>query len=521
MVSENRVAILRGYYREREGLLELLSFLGLLKGAEKSQKNSLNLNHQICVAFPNLNHQIYVDILNSNHQICVDFYCFYHRIYVILQRINKFKNMYRKAYRKMMEWKDSKARKPLLLLGARQVGKTWLMKEFGRREYENVVYINCDTDPLAQQLFLSDYDIPRIILGFQAISGETITEGKTLIILDEIQEAKRGIHSLKYFCENASGYHIMAAGSLLGVALAHKESFPVGKVDMLHIYPMDFEEFLLGIGQKSLSDILTIHDQSLIATFSGKLTDYLFQYYYVGGMPEAVLSFAQHNDLNRVREIQRAIIDAYRRDTVKHTSKTEAVRIDQVIGSLPSQLAKENKKFIFGAVRKGARAADFELAIQWLQDAGLIYKATRVSKIAMPLKFYEEYTSFKLFFVDTGLLGCMAEVPSSIIIDKGESLKEFKGMLTEQYVAQQLASAGFALYYWTNDSTPAEIDFAIQKDGKVYPIEVKASTNIRGKSIAQYMKKNPEITGLRFSLLDFKEQDRITNIPLYEIPYRF
>ena len=286
-----------------------------------------------------------------------------------------------------MELKDSETRKPLLLLGARQVGKTWLMKEFGMHEYENVVYINCDTEPLAQQLFLSDYDIPRIILGFQAISGETITEGKTLVILDEIQEARRGLHCLKYFCENASGYHVMAAGSLLGVALSHKESFPVGKVDMLNIHPMDFEEFLLGIGQKPLSDILTTHDRGLISAFSEKLTDYLFQYYFVGGMPEAVLSFSLHNDLNRVRNIQQTIIDAYRRDTIKHTSKTESVRIDQVLASLPSQLAKENRRFIYGAAKKGGRAADFEIAIQWLQDAGLIYKATRVSKIAVPLKF--------------------------------------------------------------------------------------------------------------------------------------
>ena len=421
----------------------------------------------------------------------------------------------------MVEWKNSDTRKPLLLLGARQVGKTWLMKEFGIQEYKNVVYINCDTEPLAQQLFVADYDISRIILGIQAISGETITEGETLIILDEIQEAKRGLHCLKYFCENASGYHVMAAGSLLGVALSHKESFPVGKVDMLRIYPMDFEEFLLGIGQKYLSDVVATHDQSLIAVLAEKLTDYLFQYYFVGGMPEVVSSFALHNDLNQVRDIQREIIEAYRRDTVKHTSKTESVRINQVLESLPSQLAKENRRFVYGAVRKGGRAADFEIAIQWLQDAGLLYKASRVSKIAVPLKFYEEFTSFKLFFVDTGLLGCMAEVPPSIIVDRGDNLTEFKGMLTEQYVAQQLASAGFSLYYWTNNSTPAEIDFAIQKEGKAYPIEVKASRNVRGKSIAQYINNNPGLTGLRFSLLDFKEQDWITNIPLYEIPYRF
>lgn len=429
--------------------------------------------------------------------------------------------MYRKAYRKLLEWKESASRKPLLLLGARQVGKTWLMKEFGAREYENVVYVNCDAEPLAQQLFLSDYDIPRIILGLQAITGETISEQKTLIILDEIQEAPGGLHCLKYFCENAPTYHVMAAGSLLGVALSHKESFPVGKVDMLRIYPMDFEEFMLGIGQKNLSDILASHDQQLIPAFSNKFTDYLFQYYFVGGMPEAVRSFAENMDLNRVRDIQQTIIDAYRRDTIKHTSKTEAVRIDQVLSSLPSQLAKENRRFIYGAAKAGGRAADFEIAIQWLLDAGLVYKADRVTKIALPLKFYEDFNAFKLFFVDTGLLGCMAQVPASIIIGRGENLTEFKGMITEQYVAQQLASADFPLFYWTNDSTPAEIDFAIQRGDKVFPIEVKASKNVRGKSLAQYVKDNPGLTGLRFSLLDYKEQDWMVNIPLYEIPYRF
>ncbi len=421
----------------------------------------------------------------------------------------------------MLEWKASDTRKPLLLLGARQVGKTWLMKEFGREEYEDVVYINCDTEPMAQQLFLSDYDIPRILLGLQAISGKSIKEEKTLIILDEVQEAPRGLHCLKYFCEDAPGYHVMAAGSLLGVALSHKESFPVGKVNMLKIFPMDFEEFLMGIVQNNLSDLLATHDQNLVSAFSEKLTDYLFQYYFVGGMPEAVRSFAEDKDLNIVREIQHTIIDAYRRDTIKHTSKTESVRIDQVLSSLPSQLAKENRRFIYGAAKKGGRAADFELAIQWLQDAGLVYKATRVTKIALPLKFYEEFNAFKLFFVDTGLLGCLAEVPPSIIVDKGDTLTEFKGMLTEQYVAQQLASAGYSLFYWTNDSTPAEIDFAIQQGEKVFPIEVKASKNVRGKSIAQYIKDNPGLTGLRFSLLDYKEQEWLTNIPLYEIPYRF
>ena len=395
------------------------------------------------------------------------------------------------------------------------------MKEFGRNEYENVVYINCDTEPLTKELFLNDYDIQRLLMGFQAISGETINEHSTLIILDEIQEAPRGLHSLKYFCENAPGYHVIAAGSLLGVTLSQKESYPVGKVDILRIYPMDFEEFLYGIGQKSLCDVVLSRDNSLISTFSGKLIEFLRQYYYVGGMPEVVKYFADKRDLNEVRQLQTAITDAYRRDISKHSSKTESIRIGQVLSSLPAQLARENKKFIYGAVKKGSRATDFEMAIQWLADAGLVYKVNRLKKIAVPLKFYEEMDAFKLFFLDIGLLGCMAGVPATVILENSNDLTEYKGMIAEQYVAQQLVTAGIDLFYWSNDRTPAELDFVIQHNGEVYPVEVKASTNVRGKSIAQFIKDNPEKRGLRFSLLDFKEQENLTNYPLYTLPFFF
>ncbi|MDE6644955.1 MAG: ATP-binding protein [Muribaculaceae bacterium] len=429
--------------------------------------------------------------------------------------------MHRKAYQDLLCWKESSGRKPLLLLGARQVGKTWLMKEFGRNEYENVVYINCDTEPLTKELFLNDYDIRRLLMGFQAISGETINEHSTLIVLDEIQEAPRGLHSLKYFCENAPGYHVIAAGSLLGVTLSQKESYPVGKVDILRIYPMDFEEFLYGIGQKSLCDVVLSRDNSLISTFSGKLIEFLRQYYYVGGMPEVVKSFADKRDLNEVRQLQTAITDAYRRDISKHSSKTESIRIGQVLSSLPAQLARENKKFIYGAVKKGSRATDFEMAIQWLADAGLVYKVNRLKKIAVPLKFYEEMDAFKLFFLDIGLLGCMAGVPATVILENSNDLTEYKGMIAEQYVAQQLVAAGIDLFYWSNDRTPAELDFVIQHNGEVYPVEVKASTNVRGKSIAQFIKDNPEKRGLRFSLLGFKEQENLTNYPLYTLPFFF
>lgn len=425
--------------------------------------------------------------------------------------------MKRKAYKKLLEWKNSASRKPLLLLGARQVGKTWLMREFGANEYENVAYINCDNEPLTKELFINDYDIARLILGFQAITGQRIERGKTLIILDEIQETPRALHSLKYFCENAPEYHVMAAGSLLGVTLSHAESFPVGKVDLLHIYPMDFDEFLSAMGQNALCEIMARKDYSLIEAFSTKLKEYLFQYYFVGGMPEVVKAFADKNDLNETRSLQSAILDAYRRDISKHTSKTESVRIGQVLASLPSQLARENKRFIYGAAKRGARAADFEMAIQWLADAGLIYKAIRVNKVAVPLRFYEDITSFKLFFIDVGLLCCMADVPATIILGGNDSLTEYKGMLTEEYVAQQLSAAGMPIHYWSNDRTPAELDFIIQSGEEVYPIEVKASTNVRGKSLARFLNENPDRKGLRFSLLGYKQQDRLTNIPLFMI----
>ncbi len=395
------------------------------------------------------------------------------------------------------------------------------MKEFGRSEYENVVYINCDTEPLTKELFLNDYDIRRLLMGFQAISGETINEHSTLIILDEIQEAPRGLHSLKYFCENAPDYHVMAAGSLLGVTLSQNESYPVGKVDILKIYPMDFEEFLYGIGQKSLCDAVLSHDNELISAFSGRLAEFLRQYYYVGGMPEVVKSFAEKGDLNEVRKLQIAITDAYRRDISKHSSKTESVRIGQVLASLPAQLARENKKFIYGAVKKGSRAADFEMAIQWLTDAGLVYKVNRLKKIALPLRFYEEMDVFKLFFLDVGLLGCMAGLPATVIIENSDALTEYKGMMTEQYVAQQLIAAGIDLFYWSNDRTPAELDFVIQLNDEVYPIEVKATTNVRGKSVAQFIKDNPGKRGLRFSLLGYREQENLTNYPLYTLPFYF
>lgn len=428
--------------------------------------------------------------------------------------------MKRKTYSLLLKWKQSETRKPLLLLGARQVGKTWIMKEFGRNEYDNVVYINCDEEPLMRELFKADYDIQRLLVAFQAISGQPISEGKTLIILDELQEAPRGLHSLKYFCENAPGLHVMAAGSLLGITLSQRESYPVGKVNVLKMYPMDFEEFLLAIGQKNLCAYLA-DDRNDAEVFRAKLTEYLRQYNFVGGMPEVVGDFARQTDLSRVRSLQASIVDAYRRDISKHSSTQESIRIGQVLGSLPSQLAKENKKFIYGLMKKGARAAEYETAIQWLVDAGLVYKIPKVRKVAMPLKFYEDISAFKLFLLDVGLLSCLADVPATSIVDGNADLKEYKGMAAEEYVAQQMVAAGFNLFYWSNETATSELDFVTQMDGFAVPIEVKAGSNVRGQSMSRLLKENPEIKGLRFSMLPHKEQDNLTNCPLWLLPFRF
>lgn len=312
----------------------------------------------------------------------------------------------------------------------------------------------------------------------------------------------------------------MAAGSLLGVTLGGQESFPVGKVDMLHLYPMDFEEFL-DAADMPLSEILMNRDVSLVATFGVKLTDYLRQYLYVGGMPEIVGSFMRNKDLQEVRRLQNQIIESYRNDISIHASKQESVRIGQVLRSLPSQLSKENKRFVYGVAKSGGRAADFEVAIQWLIDAGLVYKVPRVTKVALPLNFYEDLSAFKLFFIDVGLLGCMSGIEAASLLLEPESLTEFRGMLTEQYVCQQLVAAGFSPFYWSNDRTPAELDFVITYEGLPLPIEVNAATNVRSRSLMKFLEDNPTLHGARFSLAGYIKQDRLTNFPLYTIPFFF
>lgn len=432
-------------------------------------------------------------------------------------------DMKRKAFDHLKEWRSNPHRKPLVLLGARQVGKTWLMKEFGKEFYDSVAYINCDAEPLAKELFVDDYNIERILFSVQAITGVKPEPEKTLIIFDEIQEAPRGLHSLKYFQEEASEYHVMTAGSLLGITLHQGDSFPVGKVDMLSIYPLDFDEFLEANGEITLLQVLHEGDWELIETFAPKFIEQLRYYYFVGGMPEVVSHFISNKDLTEVRRLQEDILSAYRSDISKHSSKTESIRIGQVLESLPSQLVKENKKFIYGVIKKGARAKEFEVAIQWLMDAGIIHKVSRVKEIQMPVKFYEDLSAFKLFLLDCGLFACMVDAPAKQMLVGDNVFKEFKGTFTEQFVLQQLVALGKTPYYWNSETTSAEIDFVVQDHDRVIPIEVKAEANVRSRSMRTYISSNPErgLKGLRISMKGYKDQGWMENIPLYAITRYF
>ena len=429
--------------------------------------------------------------------------------------------MERSIYSSLKKWKESPTRKPLILQGARQVGKTYILKEFGAREYSEVVYINCDDNNDMQNMFV-DYDVDRIIRSMSAISGISIKPSTTLLILDEIQEVERGLASLKYFCEKAPEYHVAVAGSLLGITLHEGTSFPVGKVDMLYMYPMDFEEFLLAMGKDQLVELLRNNSWAALTPLRGMLTELLRQYYFVGGMPEAVKTYVERGDIWEVRSIHSKIIDAYRNDMSKHVPKQQVQRINMVWNSIPSQLARDNKKFIYGALRKGARANDFEIAIQWLVDSGLVHKVHRISKPVVPLKFYEDMASFKLFLLDCGLLGALSETPPEQILIGDNVFEEYKGAFTENYVLQQLKSLPRTfIYYYSNDNSTLEIDFVVQHEAHVIPIEVKAEENLRAKSLRQFVTDNPGLHGVRFSMSDYREQDWLTNVPLWAVRWAF
>lgn len=395
------------------------------------------------------------------------------------------------------------------------------MKEFGAREYSEVVYINCDDNNDMQNMFV-DYDVDRIIRSLSAISGISIKPSTTLLILDEIQEVERGLASLKYFCEKAPEYHVAVAGSLLGITLHEGTSFPVGKVDMLYMYPMDFEEFLLAMGKEQLVELLRNNSWATLTPLRGMLTELLRQYYFVGGMPEAVKTYVERGDIWEVRSIHSKIIDAYRNDMSKHVPKQQVQRINMVWNSIPSQLARDNKKFIYGALRKGARANDFEIAIQWLVDSGLVHKVHRISKPVVPLKFYEDMASFKLFLLDCGLLGALSETPPEQILIGDNVFEEYKGAFTENYVLQQLKSLPRTfVYYYSNDNSTLEIDFVVQHEAHVIPIEVKAEENLRAKSLRQFVTDNSGLHGVRFSMSDYREQDWLTNVPLWAVRWAF
>lgn len=429
--------------------------------------------------------------------------------------------MERSIYSSLKKWKESPTRKPLILQGARQVGKTYILKEFGAREYSEVVYINCDDNNDMQNMF-ADYDIDRIIRSLSAISGVSIKPSTTLLILDEIQEVERGLASLKYFCEKAPEYHVAVAGSLLGITLHEGTSFPVGKVDMLYMYPMDFEEFLLAMGKEQLVELLRNNSWATLTPLRGMLTELLRQYYFVGGMPEAVKTYVERGDIWEVRSIHSKIIDAYRNDMSKHVPKQQVQRINMVWNSIPSQLARDNKKFIYGALRKGARANDFEIAIQWLVDSGLVHKVHRISKPVVPLKFYEDMASFKLFLLDCGLLGALSETPPEQILIGDNVFEEYKGAFTENYVLQQLKSLPRTfVYYYSNDNSTLEIDFVVQHEAHVIPIEVKAEENLRAKSLRLFVTDNSGLHGVRFSMSDYREQDWLTNVPLWAVRWAF
>ncbi|WP_319500263.1 ATP-binding protein [uncultured Draconibacterium sp.] len=428
--------------------------------------------------------------------------------------------MERTAIAYLYDWKNKENRKPLIIRGARQVGKTWLMKEFGKKEYAQTAYVNFESSRILKDLFSEDYNITRIINAIQIETGVQINPKDTLIILDEIQEAEGGITSLKYFYENTPEYHVIAAGSLLGVSLHQHTSFPVGKVDFLDLYPLNFPEFLKALNQESLLKLIESKDWSLIRNFKPKLIEYLRQYYYTGGMPEVVLSFIQNNDYSEVRQIQNNILLAYEQDFSKHAPVEIVPRIRMLWNSTLAQLAKENKKFIYSAVKKGARAKDFELSLSWLIDSGLIYKVNRINKAGIPLKAYEDMDAFKLFIVDVGLLAAMGNLDVKTLLDGNTIFEEFKGALTEQYALQQLKTIpDIPIYYWSADKANAEIDFVIQHLSNVVPIEVKAAENLQAKSLKSFKGRYPDSIAVRTSMSDYREEDWLLNVPLYAINY--
>lgn len=434
--------------------------------------------------------------------------------------IKQYETMKRLVYKKLLQWrsKSDNIRKPLVLRGARQVGKTWILEELGRSEFESVAYINFEEQQQLASLFDADFDTERILRSIEIASGVKLIAGKTLIIFDEIQTVKRGLLSLKYLYQNAPQFHIAAAGSLLGISIRDNESFPVGKVEFADIYPLSFEEFMMALGKDALLESLRAMDWELITVFKEQYIDLLRQYYYVGGMPEVVRSYVENGDFTMVRSLQRDLLRSYDADFSKHPPLDVIPRLKMVWNNIPSQLAKENKKFVYSALRQGARAKDFEVAIEWLKEAGVIYKVGRTNNPTLPLDGFTDIDAFKLFVLDVGLLGAMSGLDVKTLINGNEIFTQYKGALTEQYVLQQLLCCDdIVVKYWSADSSIAEVDFVVQLAGDIIPLEVKAEENLKAKSLKSYITKYSPNMALRISMSPYRKEINLTNLPLYAI----
>lgn len=422
--------------------------------------------------------------------------------------------MIRNLVNELIIWKNKTNRKPLIIQGARQVGKTWLMKSFGASHFEHVVYVNFESSVRLQHIFKDDFSIPRIISILEIEAKQKIEAKNTLIILDEIQEAEKGLTALKYFQENAPEYYIIAAGSLLGVSIQKNNSFPVGKVDFFTLYPMSFDEFLINQNETLLVNELKNNNWEILQPFHEKLIHYLRLYYYVGGMPEVVQSYLNNKNFEEVKSLQKKIILGYENDFAKYAPIRSVQKIRMVWQTILSQLAKENKKFIYNQLKKGGRAKEFEEAINWLVNAGMLLKSNLVTKPSLPLKSYVDFDVFKLYLLDIGLLNCMGGLNEEILLNKNQILIEFKGALTEQFVAQELMK-NYDLYYWASEHATAEIDFIVQKNQIIIPIEVKAEENLKAKSLKVFEEKFKTYNALRLSKNYYKKQEWLENRPLY------
>lgn len=424
--------------------------------------------------------------------------------------------MKRDLYQKLIAWKNNPVRKPLVIKGARQVGKTFLITEFGRREFESFVILNADKDRRVREIFSHGYETKRMIMDIETLSGQSVTPGKTLVFIDEVGDAPEALAALKYFCEDAPQYHIVVAGSLLGLAIHKGVSFPVGKVDELSLYPLSFPEFVRArLGASAWQRLREDPPENLVSLRS-TFTDSLREYYFTGGMPEVVQGLLDGREYRELRNIQKQILSDYSLDISKHAEPNILGRIHQVWNSIPQQLAKNNRKFIYGDIQKGARAKDFELAIEWLIDAGVVYRVPRVRKAGMPLKYYEDFSAFKLFMVDHGLMGAQVDAPISEILLKQNVFEEYRGTFTEQYVFEQLIShADTGIFYYDSESTKLELDFLMQGENYLVPIEVKAEENLRSKSLRQFYIDYPNSKPVRISMSDYRKQDWLTNVPLY------